>query len=267
MVVCPESCPRSQSCALRLRPGKGLRCGRGLFRMAMFAWAEVTLLPRWKEPLREKRVGAALDWLRGQGVREAVLPDTWQALARSRHIAPISRERALEACAGQAVQEACRALGLPLSGIGLAVCGRAVSQTAAGELLSLARLVRTVRVCGEGNDGLRAQLWRSCGIVDRGPMPGDIPVVALRLRGGEAPRGALLTVDLTGAAAEGDERVWSPVLLPPEGALAQMPPGLAPDAFSAALFAAGAVRSREIHVSRLDIPECTQYNKETIISC
>ena len=70
-----------------------------------------------------------------------------------------------------------------------------------------------------------------------------------------------------GAAEEGDERVWPPVLLPPEGALAQMPPGLAPDAFAAALFAAGAVRSREIHVSRLDIPECTQYNKETIISC
>ena len=95
MVVCPESCPRSQSCALRLRPGKGLRCGRGLFHMAMFAWAEVTLSPRWKEPLLEKRVGAALDWLRGQGVREAVLPDAWQDLARSRHIAPISRERAL----------------------------------------------------------------------------------------------------------------------------------------------------------------------------
>lgn len=253
---------------LRLRPAKGLRQGRGLYRMTMFAWAEVTLPDSWKDSLREKRVGTALALLRANGVREAVLPPQWHQLARAWEIRPISCRRALEACAGEAVLEACRGLELPLSEVCLSVCGRAIPAPVHGELLSLARSVRTVRVWGEDNDGLRSKLWRGCGIVDRGAMPRGLPVIGLLLEGGQMPRDALLTVDLTDSGEEeAGERIWRPSLIPPAGALAQKPEGVPDDAFAAALFSAGAIRSREIRVSRLDIAKHTQYNKEIVEKC
>ncbi|MBR4992337.1 MAG: hypothetical protein IKY86_05035 [Clostridia bacterium] len=253
---------------LRLRPAKGLRQGRGLYRMTMFAWAEVTLPDGWKDSLREKRVGAALSLLRANGVREAVLPPQWHQLARGWEIHPVSCRRALEACAGEAVLEACRALELPPGEVCLSVCGRAIPAPVHGELLSLARSVRTVRVWGEDNDGLRTKLWRGCGIVDRGAMPRGLPVIGLLLEGGQMPRDALLTVDLTdGGEEEPGERIWRPSLIPPAGALAQKPEGVPDDAFAAALFSAGAIRPREIRVSRLDIAKHTQYNKEIVEKC
>lgn len=253
--------------SLRLRPAKGLRHGGGLYRMTMFAWAEVTLADGWKAALREKRVGAALDVLRAQGVREAVLPIEWQALAREKGILPVNCRRALEACAGEAVLEACRALELAPGEVGLSVCGRAISGPVHAELLSLARVVRTVRVWGEGNDGLRNKLWRGCGIVDRGAMPRGLPVIGLLLEGGSPPEDALLTIDLTGGEGEAAAGVWRPSLVPPAGALAQKPEGVSADAFAAALFSAGALRSREIHVSRLDSTKHAQYNKEIVENC
>ena len=253
--------------ALRLRPAKGLRHGGGLYRMTMFTWAEVTLSDGWKDTLREKRVKAGLELLRAKGVREAVLPAPWQALAREQGICPVTCRRALEACAGQSVLEACRALGLPPGEVGLSVCGRAISGPVHAELLSLARLVRTVRVWGEDNDGLRAKLWRGCGIVDRGAMPRGLPVIGLLLEGGRPPEDAVLTVDLTDGGGEETALLWRPELEPPAGALAQKPEGVPADAFAAALFAAGALCAREIRVSRLDIAKHTQYNKEIVENC
>ena len=263
----PESSSLVTRGALRLHPKKSLRHGRGLYRMTIFVWAEVTLAEGWKDALREKRVRAALELLRAQGAREVVLPEEWHALAREAGLFPVNCRRALEACAGEAVLEACRALDLAPGEVGLSVCGRAISGPIHAELLSLARLVRTVRVWGEGNDELRNKLWRGCGIVDRGAMPHGLPVIGLLLEGGAAPQDALLTVDLTGGEGEGASSRWRPELVPPPGALAQKPEGVPADAFAAALFAAGALRSREIHVSRLDIAKHTQYNKEIVENC
>ena len=263
----PETCSAAARSALRLRPAKGLRHGRGLYRMTMFAWAEVTLPAGWKDALREKRVKAALELLRAQGVQEAVLPQEWQGLAREVGLFPVTCRHALEACAGEAVLEACRALDLTPGETGLVVCGRAIGRPVHAELLSLARVMRTVRVWGEDNDGLRAKLWRGCGIVDRGPMPQGLPVIGLRLEGGSLPEGAQLTVDLTDGAGEAGASVWRPGLVPPVGALAQKPEGVPDDLFAAALFKAGTLRPREIHVSRLDIPKHAQYNKEIVENC
>lgn len=253
--------------SLRLRPAKGLHHGRGLYRMTMFAWAQVTLPAGWKDALREKRVRAALELLRAQGVREAALPPEWHALARETGILPVTCRRALEACAGEAVLEACRALNLAPGEVGLSVCGRAIAGPVHAELLSLARVVRTVRVWGEDNDGLRNKLWRGCGIVDRGAMPQGLPVIGLLLEGGRPPEDALLTIDLTDREGAEETFLWRPALVPPSGALAQKPEGVPADAFAAALFATGALRPREIHVSRLDIAKHTQYNKETVNNC
>ena len=44
-VLQPEGLSAAQRAALRLRPGKGLQYGEGLFRMAMFVTATVTLEP------------------------------------------------------------------------------------------------------------------------------------------------------------------------------------------------------------------------------
>ena len=253
--------------ALRLRPAKGLCHGRGLYRMTMFTWTRVTLSDGWKDALQEKRVRAALELLRANGVREAILPRRWQTLAREVDICPVTCRHTLEACAGEAVLEACRALGLSPGEVGLSVCGRAIGPAAHAELLSLARLVRTVRVWGEDNDGLRAKLWRGCGIVDRGAMPQGLPVIGLLLAGGRPPEDALVTIDLTGEEGEGEDSLWRPRLVPPPGALAQMPEGVPADAFAAALFAHGALRPREIHVSRLDITKHAQYNKEIVENC
>lgn len=263
-VLQPEGLSAAQRAALRLRPGKGLQYGEGLFRMAMFVTATVTLEPGWSDGLRQKRVAAALRYLAGKGIHEAVLPEGWQSLAREYDISPIRTGWALEACAARAVSEACGSLGISPGQAGLAVCGRNLSRTACGEVLTLARSMRTVRVYGEGNEALRAQLWRSCGIVDRGSMPEDLPVLCLLFAGGQARGEALLTVDLSGEEAEREGLVWTPRPLPPAGALGQMPKAVCPAAFAAALLRCGAVQGREIHVSRLDIPAPTQYNKEIV---
>ena len=263
----PEDLSAIRRTALRLRPGKGVEYGEGLFRMAMFVTAQVTLPAGWSDSLREKRVSAALRYLAGRGVCEAVLPAEWQALARAQGISPIRDRWALEACGARAVSEACAAMGIRPKQVGLAVCGRDLSRTACGEVLTLARSVRTVRVFGDGNEALRAQLWRGCGIVDRGPMPEDLPVLCLRFSGGQAIPGAVLTVDLSGEGEAGDGPVWMPRPLPPAGALGKMPREVCPAAFAAALLRCGAVQGREIHVSRLDIPVATQYNKEIVENC
>ncbi len=258
----PETQSFSRRCALRLRPSSGLELGRGLFRLTIFPWAVLTLPEGWKAELRQKRVTEALIRLRAEGAREVLLPPEWEGLARRLELFPMSRRAALEARAGRAVGECCRTLGLPLSGVGLAVYGKAISQAAHMELLALARAVRTLRIYGEDNDGLRTKLWRGCGIVDRGPMPGGLPVIALRLRGGGVPEGALMTVDLSDEDGQVGDRLWRPSLVPPPGALAQCPPGVPPDRFAAALFTVGALQAREIPVSRLDIAQITPYNKE-----
>ena len=250
--------------ALRLCPGKGVEYGEGLFRMAMFVTAAVTLPAGWSDSLREKRVTAALRYLAGRGIHEAVLPQEWQSLARTMGISPIRDRWALEACGARAVSEACAAMGITPGQVGLAVCGRSLSRTACGEVLTLARSMRTVRVYGEGNEALRAQLWRGCGIVDSGPMPEDLPVLCLLFAGGQAWAGALLTVDLRGEGERGTGAVWTPDPLPPAGALGRMPREVCPAAFAAALLRCGAVQGREIHVSRLDIPAPAQYNKEIV---
>lgn len=260
----PENLSGIRRATLRLRPGKGTEYGEGLFRTAMFVTATVTLEPGWSDSLRHKRVAAALRYLSGKGVHEAVLPEEWQPLAREYDISPIRTGWALEACASRAVGEACGGLGISPGQAGLAVCGRNLSRTACGEVLTLARSMRTVRIYGEGNEALRAQLWRSCGIVDRGSMPEDTPVLCLRFAGGQARADALLTVDLSGEGAPGEGLVWMPQPLPPAGALGRMPPQVCPAAFAAALLRCGAVQGREIHVSRLDIPAPTQYNKEIV---
>ena len=263
----PQDLPAIRRAALRLRPSKGVEYGEGLFRMAMFVTADVTLPAGWSDSLRQKRVSAALRYLAGRGVHEAVLPNEWQDAAREQGISPIGHRWALEACASRAVSEACAAMGISPGQVGLAVCGRNLSRTACGEVLTLARSVRTVRVYGEGNEALRAQLWRGCGIVDRGPMPGDLPVLCLRFAGGQAISGAVLTVDLSGEGEPGEGPVWTPDPLPPAGALGKMPREVCPVAFAAALLRCGAVQGREIHVSRLDIPVPTQYNKEIVENC
>ncbi len=263
-VLQPEGLPAVQRAALRLRPGKGVAYGEGLFRTAMFVTVAVTLSTGWSDSLRQKRVAGALRYLAGKGVHEAVLPEEWLPLAREYDISPIRNGWALEACASRAVSEACSSLGISPGQAGLAVCGRNLSRTACGEVLTLARSMRTVRVYGEGNEALRAQLWRSCGIVDRGSMPEDIPVLCLRFAGGQARADALLTIDLSGEGEPGDGLVWIPRPLPPAGALGRMPPQVCPSAFAAALLRCGAVQGREIHVSRLDIPVPTQYNKEIV---
>ena len=266
-VLQPEHLSAGRRAALRLRPAKGVAYGEGLFRTALFVTATVTLSGGWSDSLRQKRVAAALRHLSARGVHEAVLPEEWQAPARTYGITPIRLGWALEACASRAVSEACAGMGIPLSRIGLAVCGRNLSRMACGEVLTLARSVRTVRIYGEGNEALRAQLWRGCGIVDRGSMPEDAPILCLRFPGGQVRADALLTVDLSGEGERPEGLVWTPQPVPPAGALGRMPPEVSPGAFAAALLRCGAVQGREIHVSRLDIPAPTQYNKEIVENC
>ena len=244
-VTRPETLSAGRRAALRLRPGKGIRYGEGLFRTALFVTADVTLPAGWPDNLAEKRVTAALRYLAGQGVQQAVLPERWQPLAREYGLAPIRTGWALEACAARAVSEACSAAGQPLSGVVLAVCGRNLSRTACGEVLTLARSVRTVRVYGEGNESLRAQLWRSCGIVDRGPLPENVPVLCLRFAGGQAGTDAQLTIDLSGEAPPAEGNVWVPQPLPPAGALGRMPPEVCPGAFAAPHRSSAAARCRD----------------------
>ena len=262
-----EGLPAGRRAALRLRPAKGLAYREDLFRMAMFCWAKVTLCAGWNEGLQKKRVGEALLQLRAKGTRQVVLPGEWHGSARESGLAPVDCRPALEACGAQAVLEACRGLGLPAGETCLAVYGTRISPAASMQLLTLAKSLRTLRIYGEGNEGLRAQLWRGCGIVDRGPMPENAPVLALLLNGGKQTRQALLTIDLSDGAGEGEGPLWTPRLLLPQGAQAKMPEGAPAAAFTAALLQTGALQAREIHVSRLDIPAPTQYNKEIVENC
>ena len=247
--------------ALRLFPKRSLQVEEGLFRTAMFMQVRLVVCPWWKGNLQEKRVSLALRRLRERGIREAILPEEWCALARRWEITPVSAGALRESCALQAVAEACRGLGLPLSDICLQVWGKGISRPAAAQVLSLAKSVRTVRVTGDGNEALRNALWRSCGIADRGPMPENAPVIFLCLSGGKPEGECLMAVDLTETGGEGEGLWWRPRLLPPEGALSRLPEGVCPEALAAALLHFGAVQAREIRVSRLDIPEDTQYNK------
>ena len=263
----PEELALSRRAALRFRPNTGVQYGDGLFRMAMYCCAQVTLPESWSDRLREKRVERALRCLRTKGVQEAVLPTEWNEKARQTGIVPVRRRAALEACATQAVSLACERLGLAMGQVGLAVYGRSLSPRAAAQLLTLARSVRTVRVYGEDNEQLRISLWRSCGIAQQGALPEGLPVVGLLLPGGAAQKTPLLTVDLSDGEGSGGGMVWQPQPLPPQGALDRMPPGADAGAFAAVLLQKGAIQAREIRVSRLDIPVSTQYNKEIVENC
>ncbi len=262
-----DTLPAGQRAALRLRPAKGLVCGEELFRTAMFCHAKVTLCAGWSEKRQQKRVGEALLQLRAKGCRQVVLPREWREAARMAELTPVEERTALEACGAQAVLEACRGLGLPAGETCLAVYGARISPQASMQLLTLAKALRTLRIYGEGNEHLRNQLWRGCGIVDRGPMPEGVPVLALLLQGGKLQGKPLLTVDLSDGKGAGDGAFWTPRLLLPQGARAKLPEGAAEAAFGAALLQTGALQSREIHVSRLDIPAPTQYNKEIVENC
>lgn len=254
-------CSLRRRLALRLFPRVGLTAEEGLYRTALFTTFTLTLRPEWRQSLREKRADRALRRLRERGAREVILPAEWYALARKWELLPIPTGALRESCAQQAVAEACRGLEVPLSQICLQVWGRNISRPAAMQILSLAKTVRTVRVTGEGNESLRNTLWRGCGIVDRGPVPENTPVVALCLSGGKPEGECLMTVDLTERGEEGEGLWWRPRFLPPEGAAARLSQAVCPEALAAALFRCGAVQAREIRVSRLDIPEDTQYNK------
>jgi hypothetical protein len=262
-----ENLPARRRAALRLRPAKGLTWREDLFRMAMFCHAKVTLCAGWREDIHKKRVGEALLQLKARGARQVVLPRKWQDLARTVDLVPVNCRPALEACGVQAVLEACRGLDIPAGEACLAVYGTRLSSVASMQLLTLAKSLRTLRIYGEGNEALRNQLWRGCGIVDRGPMPENAPVLALLLTGGKAPGQAQLTVDLSDGAGEGEGLLWTPQLVLPQGAQAKLPEGASPVAFAAALLQMGALQPREIHVSRLDIPGTTQYNKEIVENC
>ena len=262
-----ENLPAGQRAVLRLRPAKGLSCTEDLFRTAMFCHVRVTLCAGWREKRQQKRVGEALLQLRARGCRQVVLSREWREAAKAAELVPVAERAALEACGAQAVLEACRGLDLPAGETCLAVYGRRISPQSAMQLLTLAKSLRTLRIYGEGNEQLRNQLWRGCGIVDRGPMPEGAPVLALLLQGGKLQGQPRLTVDLSDGAGEGEGPLWTPRLLLPQGAYAKMPEGASPAAFGAALLQAGALQSREIHVSWLDIPATTQYNKEIVENC
>ena len=262
-----EGLPLTQRTALRLRPEKSIRHGENLFRMAMFCHAEVTLCTGWSDSLQRRRVDKALQWLRSRGVREAVLPHEWKRQAADGGVIPASRRAALEACAPQAVSLVCSSLQLPMGQVCLVVYGRQISQRASAQLLTLAKSLRTLRIYGEGNEELRTRLWRSCGIADHGVLPDGAPVLGLLLPGGEARDDTILTVDLSDGLGSGEGLLWQPQPLPPQGALARLPEGADPAAYASILLQKGAIQSREIHVSRLDIPESTQYNKEIVENC
>lgn len=262
-----EDLPAGRRTALRLRPAKGQVYREELFRTAMFCHGNVTLYAGWSEKLQKKRVGEALLQLKARGVRQVVLPRDWWEAARTAQLAPVEERPALEACGAQAVLEACRGLNIPAGETCLAVYGTRISPLASMQLLTLAKALRTLRIYGEGNEPLRAQLWRGCGIVDRGPMPGNAPVLALLLQGGAVQGQPLLTVDLSASAGAREDSFWTPQLLLPQGARAKLPEGASAAAFGAALLQTGALQSREIHVSRLDIPAPTQYNKEIVENC
>ena len=259
--------PLRQRTALFLRRAGGAAVGEDLFRTAMFCHGRVSLCGEWSEKRKQTRVKETLLQLRAKGARRIVLPPEWRPAAREAGMIPVEARPALEACGTQAVLEACRELGYPASETCLAVYGSHITPQASMQLLTLSKSLRTLRVYGEGNERLRAQLWRGCGIVDRGPMPEKAPVLALLLAGGRQPDAYPLTVDLSAGMGEGIGPLWTPGLILPCGAREKLPAGASETAFAAALLQAGALQAREIHVSRLDIPAATQYNKEIVENC
>ena len=78
---------------------------------------------------------------------------------------------------------------------------------------------------------------------------------------GESPG---VMADLGAGLPENAAQVWRPQPLPPRGAMERMPAGCDPGVFAAALLECGALRPREIRVSRLDIPGDTPYNNEIV---
>jgi len=262
-----EHLPAGRRVALRLRSAKAVTYREDLFRTAMFGHVKMILCADWSETRKEKRVTAALLQLKAKGVRHIVLPPMWHSLARELQLVPTDSRCALEACGAQAVLEACRGLHLSARETCLAVYGTKITPIAAMQLLTLAKSLRTLRIYGEGNEQLRGQLWRGCGIVDRGPMPECAPVLALLLSGGKTSGQPLLTIDLSGGAGDGMEECWTPQLILPPGARAKLPEAASAEDFGAALLQAGALQAREIRVSRLDITAPTQYNKEIVENC
>ncbi len=250
-----------QRSGLRLRPGSGLEQGRDVWRMAIFLWVRTVVCDRWSEEVQCRRVTEGLRRLKAGGVCRVAAPARWQPLARQLGLTPVDTVCALHSCAGAAVREACRALDLSARRTGLLVCGSAAAGPVHSELLALGRSMGALRLRGEGNGELLCKLCRA-GVSAAGDIPGDMPVIALLLPGGEVPEGVCLTVDLRGEPGERPAGCWQPDLLPPPGAMPHLPAGVDAGDFAAALLAEGCLRPREIRVSRLDIAQHTQYNKE-----
>ena len=109
-------------------------------------------------------------------------------------------------------------------------------------------------------------------MIDGDPAPASLERLSKPCRAMRILRAVSEPIDLgdempTDGAGETGASVWRPGLVPPAGALAQKPEGVPDDLFAAALFKAGTLRPREIHVSRLDIPKHAQYNKEIVENC
>ncbi len=255
--------PGERSLALRLFPRRGMGESGGLFRMARFPVVTLALPARWKEPLREKRVRRALLRLRSRGADSVILPGKYCALAGELGLRPLTDLPAREAAAQAAVEELCRALALPLGSLAIEVRGQALSRRAADQVLGLAQSAGAIRVPDRENAELARVLWRSCGVIAQGELPPGMPRLTLAFFGA-AEESAGITADLGAGLLEEAAQVWRPQPLPPRGALERMPEGCDPGVFAAALLECGALRPREIRVSRLDIPGDTPYNNEIV---
>lgn len=254
---------RGRSLTLRLFPHRGMGEEDGLFRMARYPVVTLTLSPRWKAPLRENRVRRALLRLRSRGADSVILPGEYHGLARGLGLRPLTDLAAREAGAQAAVEELCRALDILLGSLGIEIRGGTLSRRAADQVLGLAQSAGALRIPEGENAELSRTLWRACGVIAQGEFPRGMPRLTLAFAGaaGESPG---VMADLGAGLPENAAQVWRPQPLPPRGAMERMPAGCDPGVFAAALLECGALRPREIRVSRLDIPGDTPYNNEIV---
>ena len=138
-----------------------------------------------------------------------------------------------------------------------------LSRRAADQVLGLAQSAGALRIPEGENAELSRTLWRACGVIAQGEFPRGMPRLTLAFAGaaGESPG---VMADLGAGLPENAAQVWRPQPLPPRGAMERMPAGCDPGVFAAALLECGALRPREIRVSRLDIPGDTPYNNEIV---
>lgn len=254
---------RGRSLTLRLFPHRGMGEEDGLFRMARYPVVTLTLSTRWKAPLRENRVRRALLRLRSRGADSVILPGEYHGLARGLGLRPLTDLAAREAGAQAAVEELCRALDIPLGSLGIEIRGGTLSRRAADQVLGLAQSAGAIRVPDRENAELARVLWRSCGVIAQGDLPLGMPRLTLAFFDAAGESSGVIA-DLGAGLPENAAQVWRPQPLPPRGAMERMPAGCDPGVFAAALLECGALRPREIRVSRLDIPGDTPYNNEIV---